>query len=214
MEVLMTDRKRCAACGVPLPGDTVWCFPCRHSEPTQDEPAAGVGPETHVDKAVAWDMRQKALVGERAAGFAEGVEAAAAWHDARAKLERQSGSISGALAEEYAAQAIRALTPPAAPDALLPAWRDVLGERQRQMSVECWTPGHDDEHRRGELALAAAAYCVHGLDVPVSGPDLWPWAYEWWKPKGRRSNLVRSAALLLAEIERLDRAEIARRGGA
>jgi len=150
----------------------------------------------------------------RAAGFAEGVEAAAAWHDARAKLERQSGSISGALAEEYAAQAIRALTPPAAPDALLPAWRDVLGERQRQMSVECWTPGHDDEHRRGELALAAAAYCVHGLDVPVSGPDLWPWAYEWWKPKGRRSNLVRSAALLLAEIERLDRAEIARRGGA
>ena len=82
----MMDRKRCAACGVPLPGDTVWCFPCRHSEPTQDEPAAGVGPETHVDKAVAWDMRQKALVGERAAGFAEGVEAAAAWHDARAKL--------------------------------------------------------------------------------------------------------------------------------
>lgn len=102
----------------------------------------------------------------------------------------------------------------AAPDALLPAWRDVLGERQRQMSVECWTPGHDDEHRRGELALAAAAYCVHGLDGPVSGPDLWPWAYEWWKPKGRRSNLVRATALLLAEIERLDRAEIARRGGA
>ena len=156
----MTDRKRCAACGVPLPGDTVWCFPCRHSEPTQDEPAAGVGPETHVDKAVAWDMRQKALVGERAAGFAEGVEAAAAWHDARAKLERQSGSISGALAEEYAAQAIRALTPPAAPDALLPGLRvardaaDELRLQGMRLALVEISSGPGDEVERDKHAAA------------------------------------------------------------
>lgn len=36
----------------------------------------------------------------------------------------------------------------------------------------------------------------------------WPWtgwATEWFKPKDDRYNLVRAAALLLAEIERLDR---------
>jgi hypothetical protein len=35
-------------------------------------------------------------------------EANAAWHDERARLERQSGSVTGARAEEYAAAAIRA----------------------------------------------------------------------------------------------------------
>ena len=34
---------------------------------------------------------------------------------------------------------------------------------------------------------------------------LWPWAAEWWKPKDCRRNLVRAGALILAEIERLDR---------
>jgi hypothetical protein len=35
-------------------------------------------------------------------------EACATWHDERAQLERQSGSIAGARAEEYAAAAHRA----------------------------------------------------------------------------------------------------------
>ena len=200
-------------------------------EPAQDEPAAGAGPGPLkvTPESMATQLESVGRVGglhgrrrdalttpaappdARAAGFAEGVEAERArWLACRWMVNGEPHGWSITRLNEVA----DALTPPAAPDALLPAWRDVLGERQRQMSVECWTPGHDDEHRRGELALAAAAYCVHGLDVPVSGPDLWPWAYEWWKPKGRRSNLVRSAALLLAEIERLDRAEIARRGGA
>jgi hypothetical protein len=39
---------------------------------------------------------------------AEEREACAAWHDERARLERQSGSVTGARAEEYAAAAIRA----------------------------------------------------------------------------------------------------------
>ncbi|NPW56957.1 hypothetical protein HPR97_34090, partial [Pseudomonas aeruginosa] len=33
----------------------------------------------------------------------------------------------------------------------------------------------------------------------------WPWDEEWWKPKSARENLVRAGALVLAEIERLDR---------
>ena len=40
--------------------------------------------------------------------------------------------------------------------------------------------------------------------------DLWPWAASWWKPKNRRRDLVRAAALIVAEIERIDRATVAR----
>lgn len=38
----------------------------------------------------------------------------------------------------------------------------------------------------------------------------WPWAKGWWKPGGSRRMLVKAAALLLAEIERLDRADQAK----
>lgn len=110
---------------------------------------------------------------------------------------------------------------------------DVVAERQRQMSVEGWSPAHDDEHTNAEMALAATAYVLHAYDAteyktiylpaphyarysddapsvfggdPVSVPLCWPWAAEWWKPKNVRRDLVRAAALLLAEIDRLDRA--------
>lgn len=36
-------------------------------------------------------------------------------------------------------------------------------------------------------------------------PDFWPWGDCYWKPKSPRQDLVRAAALLIAEIERLDR---------
>lgn len=100
-------------------------------------------------------------------------------------------------------------------NALTKAAQDVLAERQRQIRAEGWTPEHDDEHAGGQMADAAAAYAleashqVGGMmpsapnDVP---PSIWPWDEKWWKPKGARTNLVRAAALLLAEIERLDRA--------
>ncbi|WP_156524685.1 DUF551 domain-containing protein, partial [Achromobacter ruhlandii] len=41
---------------------------------------------------------------------------------------------------------------PAAGDALTAAARDVLAERQRQISVEGWEPERDDTYRHGELA--------------------------------------------------------------
>lgn len=88
------------------------------------------------------------------------------------------------------------------------AWSTVKAERLRQRSAEGWTPEHDDEHEDGQMAAAAACYALHTEPVGNVRDYLryWPWAAEWWKPKDRRSNLVRAAALLLAEIERLDRA--------
>jgi hypothetical protein len=82
---------------------------------------------------------------------------------------------------------------------------DVLAERRRQIEAEGWTPEHDDRHDNGEMARAAACYATASTDG-YSDVVKWPWSGEWWKPKDRRRNLVRAAALLLAEIERVDRA--------
>ena len=89
------------------------------------------------------------------------------------------------------------------------AAQDVLAERRRQVESEGWTPEHDDEHASGALADAAACYAVFpvaGTELPKGYYSLWPWDRGWWKPKDRRSNLVKAGALILAEIERLDRA--------
>lgn len=85
------------------------------------------------------------------------------------------------------------------------AARDVLAERHRQMDVEGWTPEHDDHHRKGELAAAAACYAHDLRKHRVASPPYWPWAEEWWKPTDRRRDLVKAGALIIAEIERLDR---------
>nr|UVN06462.1 MAG: hypothetical protein [Bacteriophage sp.] len=89
------------------------------------------------------------------------------------------------------------------------AWRDVTAERQRQITVEGWTPEHDDEYEHGELADAAGCYALHSeiFDCVGEPPRPWPWPDEWWKPTNRRRDLVKAGALILAEIERIDRQE-------
>nr|WP_243743668.1 ead/Ea22-like family protein [Klebsiella pneumoniae] len=85
---------------------------------------------------------------------------------------------------------------------------DVLAERKRQVTADGWTPGHDDEYEHGELADAAGCYALSSelFDCAGEPPRPWPWPDEWWKPTNRRRDLVKAGALILAEIERLDRA--------
>lgn len=71
---------------------------------------------------------------------------------------------------------------------------DVLAERRRQVEAEGWTPEHDDRTPMGELAYAGEAY----IGAFRSQVDLRP-----------RELLVKAVALILAEIERLDRQELA-----
>jgi len=76
---------------------------------------------------------------------------------------------------------------------------EIMAERRRQQTAEGWTPTHDDTHVRGELLTAARCY--------VTGDaSWWPLARDRWKPKTRREDLIRAAALALAEVERLYRA--------
>lgn len=85
----------------------------------------------------------------------------------------------------------------------------IASERQRQIEQEDWTPEHDDEHDKGELAAAASCYAYDPRKFNKASSPLWPWSEAWWKPKDRRSNLVRAGALIAAEIDRLDRATLA-----
>ena len=85
----------------------------------------------------------------------------------------------------------------------MPVIDEIAAERKRQIEVEGWTVEHDDKHSDGSLAMAATCYATV---YPLAG-SYWPWDIKWWKPKDRRRDLIRAGALIVAEIERLDRLE-------
>lgn len=104
------------------------------------------------------------------------------------------------------------------------ALEDVAAERRRQIEAEGFPLEKDDRYRRGQLVQAALCYGINAVtragllhdgvspeqiervNAQAAVPRSWPWGKEWWKPTGHRRVLVKAAALLIAEIERLDRA--------
>lgn len=89
------------------------------------------------------------------------------------------------------------------------AINDVISERLRQVDEEHNSIVQDDEYTNNELVRAAFCYAsphAVGREPSATPSNQWPWGAEWWKPKNRRRDLVRAAALLVAEIERMDRA--------
>jgi hypothetical protein len=86
------------------------------------------------------------------------------------------------------------------------AIEDVANERLRQKSALGWTEAHDDNHVHGTLAMAAVSYALPSNTPDCAPPKWWPWNERWWKSRDYRTNLVRAGALIIAEIERLDRA--------
>jgi len=99
------------------------------------------------------------------------------------------------------------------------AINDVLAERERQINVKGYSTDHDDSYEQNELPRAAAEYTNQVIGrgwIFERHPDLyrsevasdfWPWDACYWNPKSPREDLVRAAAILIAEIERLDRKE-------
>lgn len=105
---------------------------------------------------------------------------------------------------------------------------EITIERQRQIMKEGWSPDHDDTHTNGDLALAAALYAspieLHQVFASPSGVhwrNPWPWkrdvnhgryegivqvnAGDKRQTHDRRRRLIIAAAMLVAEIERMDR---------
>lgn len=98
------------------------------------------------------------------------------------------------------------------------AARDVLAERRRQIDEEGYEHKHDDEHVSGEIAAYAAFFAMppaarkwpatetgYGSTFGTAiVPDGWAIPDE----GDRRHELLKAGALILAEIERIDRADL------
>lgn len=89
----------------------------------------------------------------------------------------------------------------------------ILLERERQIEEEGFVASHDNHHADGDLARAAACYAMPenwreftpgSYDLPLA----WPWGDNWWKPGERRRELIKAAALIVAELERMARTEV------
>lgn len=104
---------------------------------------------------------------------------------------------------------------------------EIAAERKRQIEKEGYNSAHDDEHTDGDIAMAAACYAAPALiftkdersNATIYG-DPWPWDQKYDKrpfvgntlrdpgktsDKIRRELLVKAGALIVAEIDRLDR---------
>lgn len=77
----------------------------------------------------------------------------------------------------------------------------VATERCEQIQVKGYTPEHDDQYQRNELAEAAASYAT--LAGRAGGSTtMWPWGAETFKPSHDKLNdLAKAGALILAAIE-------------
>jgi len=90
---------------------------------------------------------------------------------------------------------------------LSPFAQAVIAERHRQIETEGWSIEHDDQHVSGELAQAGAVYANYAgaRSEGAAPPPEWPWDGHWWRPAGFRRDLIKAAALVVAEGEKFDR---------
>lgn len=116
-----------------------------------------------------------------------------------AKPEIETPATDAILAE-VRAQGVKSLSN---------AVQSVIAERQRHQSVEGWTPEHDDQYSKSQLLWASSCYVLNAIHPFNRIPFDWPWTPEWWKPTNPRRDMVKAGALILAEIERIDRQEAA-----
>lgn len=86
---------------------------------------------------------------------------------------------------------------------------EVARERAKQIS-KGFDASQDDLYTTDELPRAAIVYALKGNGVETMlGRKIYPWNKQTFKDDGPRANLIKAAALLVAEIERLDRANAA-----
>lgn len=91
-----------------------------------------------------------------------------------------------------------------------------LEERHRQVNEKGFDAANDDAYAPGVLASAAESYAraaywtqVRTDELPPP-PTIWPWHDTTWKPSADpKRNIEKSIALLIAEYERIVRAEAA-----
>lgn len=84
---------------------------------------------------------------------------------------------------------------------------DVMAERERH-DREGFTAAADDLRGDCDLALAGAAYVYSACRMEgAAPPDFWPFAPGSFHPSDRRQMLIKGMSLILAEVDKIDRAE-------
>lgn len=120
------------------------------------------------------------------------------------------GTVAEQFDQQIAADKAAARPPVALPEnfgELSRAALDVLFERERQVIDKGYTGERDDAYTSYELPRAAGCYAMNAGGIPRHRSIMyWPFEPAAFKPKGYRADLIKAAALLLAEIERIDRA--------
>lgn len=104
---------------------------------------------------------------------------------------------------------------------------EIAAERLRQVG-KGYDAAHDDGHVKGEIVMAAISFALRATrdngDTPIfagigfaplraernfgwigAGGLFWPWVEPFPWEDDRRTRLIKAGALIVAEIERLDR---------
>jgi hypothetical protein len=91
----------------------------------------------------------------------------------------------------------------------------IAEERNRQIECEGYSPLHDDGHINSELALAGAAFALLSAGRITEARFIYPFdgmQFVRGTNKSPKQLLVQAAALIAAEIDRLQRGEEGRKG--
>lgn len=78
----------------------------------------------------------------------------------------------------------------------------VKEEREKQISKHGYTTVHDRQHSRKALMYGALAYLNSAIYSPNIGEEDWPFEKDCFKPEGDIQNLVKAAAMIIAEIDK------------
>lgn len=83
---------------------------------------------------------------------------------------------------------------------------DVAAERMRQIDEHAYTATWDSGYLNFQLLYAADAYMRSACTDSVlnQAPPTFPWSEASWRPTTPRRDLVKAAALIIAEIDRMD----------
>ena len=78
----------------------------------------------------------------------------------------------------------------------------VKEEREKQINKYGYTAVHDRQHHNTAVLYGALAYLNSTIYSSTAGIEDWPFEKESFKPEGDIKNLVKAAAMIIAEIDK------------
>jgi hypothetical protein len=82
--------------------------------------------------------------------------------------------------------------------------KEIAAKRLLQIALGYYAE-HDDLHQQGEIVQMGVAYACRASEDFIPSDVAWPWDEPMAEQKDARNDLLVAGALIVAEIERLDR---------